>query len=639
MSNAYCLAIAFTCCIFDYAAAHTETSESAPAKPNIVYIMSDELAYFEVGYNGQKLIRTPRIDQMAKEGLVFTNAYAAAPVCGPLRACLMTGKHMGHVSVRLNDGGTPLRVGEPTIASMLKGQGYATGGFGKWGAGGRGSTGVPEEHGFDTFFGYYDQVHAHSFFPPYLILNSQEVPLKGNRGGRSGETYSHYEIMKEGLNFIREKKDVPFFCYLPITPPHGMYDIPDSDPAWELYKDKKGWSEDAKRYAAMVTMVDRNVGQVLDLLKELKLDENTIVFVAGDNGGEDRFRTPDHPRGFFGPNLNPKTGVGFRGGKRLLYEGGLKIPSLVRWPNKIKPERTSDLIWSQIDLFPTLAELVGGQTPNDLDGISILPTILDSESEGVKQEQHKFLYWEYGKQIAVRKGKWKAVYSGKPNTNWELYDLSTDVSESKNLATQHPKALAELIGLAKASHVPADPGTFATRKEHERDRWAKWGDTQPEKMPKKKITAWNKSGLLDSSKIKVLSFSSENRNNNRLAKMAFDANPATWWHTGLGVDPQMNPHEMVVDLGQVVEIKAIRYMARQDDSFNGTFKTCEITFSETLKETTASPVKIEFKKTRNVQNVKIPVQRGRYVRIRPLKEIDGNPWASAAEIGFVLRKN
>ena len=207
---------------------------SAAAKPNIVYIMSDELAYFELGHMGNPYIKTPRIDQMAREGIRFTHAYAGSPVCAPLRCNLMTGKHAGHASVRANDGGTPLRKGEATISSILKAEGYATGGFGKWGCGGRGSTGVPEAHGFDKFFGYDDQVHAHSFYPPYLVKNSKEVPLKGNIGGRKGETYSHYEIMREGLAFIRENKDKPFFCYFPITPPHGMFDIPADDPAWDL---------------------------------------------------------------------------------------------------------------------------------------------------------------------------------------------------------------------------------------------------------------------------------------------------------------------------------------------------------------------------------------------------------------------
>ena len=187
--------------------------------------MADELAYYELSHMGNRYIKTPNIDRFAAEGIRFTSALAGAPVCAPLRCNLMTGKHAGHASIRANDGGTPLRENETTIASMLKNIGYETGGFGKWGCGGRDSTGVPEKHGFDLFYGYYDQVHAHSFYPSYLIRNSIEVELKGNKGGRSGQTYSHYQIMESGLSFIREKKDKPFFCYFPITPPHGMYDL------------------------------------------------------------------------------------------------------------------------------------------------------------------------------------------------------------------------------------------------------------------------------------------------------------------------------------------------------------------------------------------------------------------------------
>ena len=330
--------------------------------PNIVYIMSDELAYFELGHMGNPYIKTPRIDQMAREGMRFTNALAGSPVCAPLRCNLMTGKHSGHASVRANDGGTPLREGEETIASMLKQKGYATGGFGKWGCGGRDSTGVPEKHGFDVFFGYYDQVHAHSFYTPYLIRNSEEVVLEGNVGGRTGKTYSEYPIHAAALQFIRDNKERPFLCYMPITPPHGMYDIPADDPAWELYKNE-AWmrdptiSQDTKNYAAMVSMVDREVGNVLDLLRELGLEENTVVFFTGDNGGQDRFKSKEHPRGFFGPNVNPETGVEFRGGKGNLYEGGLKIPFLVRWPGVVAANTVRDLVFYQPDIMATIADL------------------------------------------------------------------------------------------------------------------------------------------------------------------------------------------------------------------------------------------------------------------------------------------
>ena len=444
--------------------------------PNIVFILSDELAYYEVSYMGHPQLQTPRIDRMATEGIRFTHALAGAPVCAPLRCTLMTGKHTGHASVRANDGGTPLRSEEVTIAALLRSQGYATGGFGKWGCGGRGSTGVPERHGFDVFFGYYDQVHAHSFYPPYLIRNSEEVPLEGNRGGRSGQTYSHYCIMDEALRFIRDHQDQPFFCYLPITPPHGMYDIPVEDPAYQTFRDRD-WPGEAKRYAAMVKMVDRNVGEVLDLLAELGLEENTLVIFSGDNGGQDRFKTPTHPRGFFSPNIDPRTGTGWRGGKGNLYEGGLRIPAVARWPGKIAAGRVSHLIWYQPDILPTLAELAGAAIPEDVDGLSILPELLGEKVMGRQQQQHPHLYWEFRGQTAVRWGPWKAIRPG-PQRAWELYQLDQDPSESNDLAAAHPQRLAQAAEVAAAAHEPVHAGTYQDRTLHERDRWAKWGTSR-----------------------------------------------------------------------------------------------------------------------------------------------------------------
>ena len=258
--------------------------------------MADELGYFEPGFMGGKNIQTPHLDRMAAEGIRFDNLFAGSSVCAPTRCTFMTGKHSGHASVRSNGGGTPLRADETTIASMLKPLGYATGGFGKWGCGGRDSTGVPEDHGFDVFLGYYDQVHAHSYYPPYLIRNSEEVVLPGNKGLSEGETYSQYVIHGAAVNFIRENASKPFFAYLPYTPPHGLFDIPDDDPAWALYKDKP-WPEPARRYAAMVTMLDRQVGEILALLRELGLEDRTLVFFSGDNGGADYFSSKRIPAG------------------------------------------------------------------------------------------------------------------------------------------------------------------------------------------------------------------------------------------------------------------------------------------------------------------------------------------------------
>jgi len=442
-------------------------------KPNIVYIMLDELGYFELSCMGNKKLQTPNIDQMAAEGMRFTRALAGAPVCAPSRSVLMTGQHMGHTTVRTNPGGVPLRAEDVTIAEVLKKAGYATGGFGKWGCGDRGTTGVPERHGFDIFFGYYHQVHAHSYYPNYLIRNGEKVPLEGNSGDfYQGKQFSHYLIFEETIKFIRENKDRPFFCYAAWTPPHGVWAIPEDEPAWQEFKDKP-WSagsrtpNDAKVYAAMVKMVDRQIGQILDLLKELKIDDNTIVFVCGDNGGPPYFangdptkprpKEPPYPHGFFGPNLNPRTGQRFRGGKGNLYEGGLRIPMIVRWPGGIKAGVVSNHLWYFPDVMPTFAELAGVKPPKNIDGISIVPTLLGEEVVGRRQKQHEFLYWEYRGQVAVRRGNFKAIRPGR-NKPFELYDLSKDIEEKNNIADKHPDILAKMVAYAKQAHTENIPG-------------------------------------------------------------------------------------------------------------------------------------------------------------------------------------
>ncbi len=444
-------------------------ASSAETKPNIIYLMLDEWGYFESGHMGHSELLTPTIDQFAAEGMRFTNAYAGAPVCGPTRAVLLTGLHSGHTSMRANNGFAPIREDEPTLASVLKTEGYATGGFGKWGIGGRGTSGVPEKHGFDAFFGYYDQVHAHTFYPRYLIRNSEEVPLPGNDGLSfyEGETHAQIEIFKASLQFIRASKDEPFFCYLPWTPPHGLWGIDDEDPSWQLFKDKP-WKagqrteRDARVYAAYMHMVDRQLGEVLELLKELKLDENTIIFLCGDNGGQDYFKSAERPHGFFGPNLNPATGERFRAGKGSLYEGGLKVPFLVRWPGTIEAGSVSDHLCYYPDIMPTLSDLAKAECPKT-DGLSLLPTLLN---EGA-QAKHDFFYWEYVGQTAVRKGNWKAYRSKKGS--WELYDLGNDIEEKKNVAASNPEKLKELVALAESAHEPIRPGKVYDRELTDKD--------------------------------------------------------------------------------------------------------------------------------------------------------------------------
>lgn len=603
----------------------------AAQKPNVVYIMADELGYFEPSFMGSQTIHTPRIDELARQGVWFTQGLAGSSVCAPTRCCFLTGKHSGHTSVRVNGGGTPLRSEEATIGTMLKNRGYATGGFGKWGCGGRGSTGVPEDHGFDLFVGYYDQVHAHSYYPPYIIENSRELVLPGNLGGDQGETYSHYVIVDRAKQFIRDHQAEPFFCYLPITPPHGMFNIPDEDPAWEKYRDED-WPEAARRYAAMVSMVDRQVGEIVDLLQELKLAENTIVFFSGDNGGNDYFKSSEHPRGLHAANVHPETGDEFRGTKGTLYEGGLRIPALAYWPGRIEGGRVSDHLWYFPDILPTLADITGSKAPRDIDGISFWPELQGKYSHR-KQAQHDYLYWEIGSQRAMRIKHMKAIQPG-AKRDWELYDLSADISESVNLAEQQVELLEAMKVLADSAHTDAREGTFADRANHEKDRQAKWGSTRTPVSPQK-VSKLDPMGLIDQSQCKVVSFSSQSTAGNRLARYVLDGNPRTHWHTQYLPELQKQPHHLVIDLGKVRSVTGIRYLARQDGGYNGAIARFEVYVSQDGQQFEKPVAAGTFQRNRNSQQQTFGEVSARYVKLVALSEVNGGPWASAAEIGVV----
>lgn len=439
-------------------------SADSPAKPNIVHFIIDELGYYELSCMGHPDLRTPNIDKLAGDGIRFTQMLAGSSVCAPTRCALMTGKHMGHASVRGNDGSSPLLPGEETIATVLKRAGYATGGFGKWGIGARGTSGVPEQHGFDVFFGYYDQTHAHTYYPRYLIRNSAEVPLPGNTGDpKVGQTFSQYPIFNESKAFIRANKDRPFYLYLPWTPPHGHWGMPEDDPSFALYKDR-AWPEDGRIYAAMVHMVDRQLGEIRALLDELGLADNTLILFTGDNGGSPYFKTKEHAQGLFGPNVDPKTGTAFRGGKRSLYEGGLRVAAIACWPGHIQPGRVSNHPCYFPDILPTFAELVEAKAPEGIDGISLLPELL-----GREQPQHRYLYWELGTQTAIRMGQWKA-YRGSTKQPWELYDLSSDISEAKNVAAQNPTLLDRMMTFAAEARTPPVSGEIHDRELAGKDR-------------------------------------------------------------------------------------------------------------------------------------------------------------------------
>ena len=429
--------------------ANTKSEE----RPNIVFIVVDDMGWADLGCYGGKQIKTPNINRMAKEGIRFTDAYSGCTVCAPARSVLMTGLHMGHTSVRGNTGGIALRDEDVTVAEVLKRSGYATGGYGKWGLGDVGTAGVPEKQGFDEFFGYYHQVHAHDYWTEYLWRNSRKVPMTGEPG--SMERYTHNRIFEQTLNFIRKNKDSPFFCYAPWTPPHGKYQIPESEPAWAMYKDKD-WPKNAKVVAAMDTMLDRHVGELLSLLKELGLDERTIVFFCSDNGAAQRF---DGVLDSSGP---------LKGHKRSMYEGGIRVPLIVRWPGKIKAGASSNLPCYFADMMPTFVELARSRKymPGNIDGISIVPTLTGREKE---QKKHAFLYWEWGRYNwakrrnepggpaqAVRMGKFKAVRP-KSSAPFELYDLSKDIGEQNNIAAEHPQIVARIDKWVKQNRVEPRP--------------------------------------------------------------------------------------------------------------------------------------------------------------------------------------
>jgi arylsulfatase A-like enzyme len=418
-------------------------------KPNIIFIIVDDMGWADLGCYSSRQIKTPNIDKMAAEGIRFTQAYSGCTVCAPARSVLMTGLHMGHTPVRGNTGGIPIGENDVTVAEVLKRAGYATGGFGKWGLGDVGTTGVPEKHGFDEFFGYYHQVHAHNYWTEYLWRNSQKVPMVGEEG--SAQRYTHNRIFERTLNFIRRNKDRPFFCYAPWTPPHGKYQIPESDPAWRIYKDKP-WPKNVKVVAAMDTMLDRHVGELFELLKELKIDRQTIVFFCSDNGAAQRF---EGVLDSCGP---------LRGFKRSMYEGGIRVPMIVRWPGKIKAGTISDHMWYFADVMPTLAELAGADDymPDKVDGISIVPTLTGHIR---KQKKHEFMYWEWGKynwakrknvkyglMQAVRMGNWKAVRHAS-NVPFELYNLSKDIGEKNNIAAEHPEIIAKIEAFIKRDRI------------------------------------------------------------------------------------------------------------------------------------------------------------------------------------------
>jgi len=416
------------------------------ARPNIIFLMADDLGWGDVGAYGQRHIRTPHVDQLAREGLRFTDVYAGGSVCAPSRSVLMTGQHLGHTRVRGNSGMTggvgeqrrvPLEPEDVTVAMLLRQAGYATGITGKWGLGEPGTTGIPNRKGFDEWFGYLNQQHAHTYYTDHLWRNEERVTLQGNLNGQTKE-YSHDLFAEFTLDYVRRHRDRPFFLYLAWTLPHGKYVVP----SLETYGDRD-WPQDYKVHAAMVTRLDRDLGRLLALLRELDLERRTLVFFCSDNGGVDR-------REGVLDSVGP-----FRGKKGVPYEGGLRVPMIVRWPGRIAPGTVSSAPWYFADVLPTLCELGGAKVPGGVDGVSVLPTLLGREQPELRTRK---LYWEQysggGFQQAARWGRWKGhLQAGRDQ--FELYDLEQDQMEARNVAAAHPEVVRELRAYFAAAHVPS----------------------------------------------------------------------------------------------------------------------------------------------------------------------------------------
>jgi len=451
-------------------------SVQAGDRPNIVYILADDLGWGDLSLYGQKHFETPNIDRIAKEGIQFMQHYSGSTVCAPSRSSLMTGLHTGRTPIRGNfevqpEGQMALPAESVTIAEILKDEGYVTGAFGKWGLGFPGSEGDPVNQGFDVFFGYNCQRIAHNYYPYHLWDNDERLMLEANEGTHEG-VYAPELIQEKTLDFIEENKDKPFFCFVPHVIPHAELFVPErymSRFRGKLLPEKHyegtddgpnyrvgGYGTQAESHAAfagMIAMLDDHVGQILDKLGNLGIEKNTLVIFTSDNGA--------HSEGGADPDFFNSNGP-YKGLKRDLYEGGIRVPMLARWPGKIAAGAKTRHVSAFWDVLPTVCDLTETETPEGIDGISFAPTLLQSG----EQRKHSHLYWafhERGGRVAIRKGDWKLVkynVDKDPNAKWELYDLSIDISESRNVASRHPELVRELAELAEQSEVPSPVEKF-----------------------------------------------------------------------------------------------------------------------------------------------------------------------------------
>ncbi len=436
---------------------------AAAEKPNVIYIMADDLGIGDVGCYGQKILKTPRIDQLAEEGIRFTEHYSGAALCAPTRSCLLTGTHLGHTTVR-NNGDFSLKIEDVTFGELMKSVGYKTAAIGKWGVGEIDSTGRPNKQGFDLFFGYLNQRNAHFHYPPFMWRNEEKEFYPDNREKRTH--FSHDLFTEEALKFVRDNKDGPFCLYVPYTLVHADIDVPDDSlKPWvgNIEETEPYGTPDGQHYihqktphaafAGMVSRLDRDVGKIADLVDELGIAENTLIIFTSDNGPT--------PAGGADPEFFDGNGL-YRGIKFSLYDGGIRCPMIARWPGTIEAGSESKHLSAHWDVLPTMAEVAGAKVPEGVDGVSFLPEL---KGEAEKQKAHDYLYWEWPSKSgwqAVRQGNWKAHWtgtrSGLRNATFELYDLSKDIAEENNVAAKFPEVAAKMKKLMDEAHIPEHDG-------------------------------------------------------------------------------------------------------------------------------------------------------------------------------------
>lgn len=437
----------------------------AAEQPNIIFILADDLGYGDLGCYGQERIKTPHLDQFAAEGLRFTSAYAGSTVCAPSRCTLMTGKHTGHCTVRGNKR-VPLEPEDVTVAEVLKEAGYTTALIGKWGLGEPDTSGIPNRQGFDYFYGYLNQRHAHTYYPEYLWRNEDKVLLEGNVEEAENVAveraqYSHDLFTEEALAYLKQDFEQPFFLYLSYTIPHANNELGRAKgdgmevPDYGIYGEED-WPNPQKGHAAMITRMDRDIGAVMATLKAQGLDENTLVIFSSDNG--------THKEGGADPEFFNSSGP-LRGYKRAMYDGGIRVPTLARWPGTVAAGTTSAVPWAFWDFLPTAAAVAGAEVPEGIDGLSILP-VLTGEADELPERE--YLYWEFfegGFKQAIRKGPWKFVRSSTKGAP-ELFDVTKDIGEQQNLAKEHPALVTELTELFNTARTPSEafPAPFEGKK-------------------------------------------------------------------------------------------------------------------------------------------------------------------------------